>query len=182
MRISSLTFLSFVWLIKTFKILLPTKNVNEVSCKQKLIIRNRTRELCKMNSIDRVTNYNLNLIVPILLTFLLSFSVVISSNNNPLKIHDSIQQKRYNKLLIENRPKQDTEKVILNFSKLSLTDAEKTLLVKDLSFALPPKQVSYSDYLINFELFYRSIDILKNLSGDNLDFIKTRIKGFNVFL
>ena len=53
---------------------------------------------------------------------------------------------------------------------------EKTLLVKGLSFALPPKQLSYSDYLINFELFYRSIDNLKILSGDNLDFIKTRIK------
>ena len=39
-----------------------------------------------------------------------------------------------------------------------------------------PKQLSYSDYLINFELFYRSIDNLKILSGDNLDFIKTRIK------
>ena len=41
---------------------------------------------------------------------------------------------------------------------------------------MPPKQLSYSDYLINFELFYRSIDNLKILSGDNLDFIKTRIK------
>ena len=59
---------------------------------------------------------------------------------------------------------------------MSLSDAEKTLLVKGLSFALPPKQLSYSDYLINFELFYRSIDNLKILSGDNLDFIKTRIK------
>ena len=41
---------------------------------------------------------------------------------------------------------------------------------------MPPKQLSYSDYLINFELFYRSIDNLKILSGDKLDFIKTRIK------
>ena len=78
MKISSLTFLSFVWLIKTFKILLPTKNVNEVSYKQKLIIRNRICELCKMNSIVYVTNYNLNLIVSILLTFPLSFLVVMT--------------------------------------------------------------------------------------------------------
>ena len=48
--------------------------------------------------------------------------------------------------------------------------------MKGLSFALSPKQLSYSDYLINFELFYRSIDNLKNLSSDNLDFKKTRIK------
>ena len=46
---------------------------------------------------------------------------------------------------------------------MSLTDAEKSLLVKGLSFTLPPKQLSFSDYL-------------KVLSGDNLDFIKTRIK------
>ena len=45
-----------------------------------------------------------------------------------------------------------------------------------LSFSLSPKQLSYPDYLINFKLFCRSIDNLKILSGDNLDFIKTRIK------
>ena len=52
------------------------------------------------------------------------------------------------------------------------SDAEKSLLV---SFALAPKQLSYSYYLISFELFYRSIDNLKILPGDNLDSIKTRI-------
>ena len=40
---------------------------------------------------------------------------------------------------MENTPKQDPEKVIFNFSKVSLTEAEKPLLVKDLSFSLPPK-------------------------------------------
>ena len=34
------TFLSFAWLIKTFKILLPTENVNKISYRQKLIMRN----------------------------------------------------------------------------------------------------------------------------------------------
>ena len=77
---------------------------------------------------------------------------------------------------MENKPKQDPEKVIFNFSTLSLTEVEKSLLVKRLSFSLSPKQLSYPDYLINFELFYRSINDLKILSGDNLDFIKTRIK------
>ena len=77
---------------------------------------------------------------------------------------------------MENKPKQDPEKVIFNFSTLSLTEVEKSLLVKRLSFSLSPKQLSYPDYLINFELFCRSINDLKILSGDNLDFIKTRIK------
>ena len=104
-------------------------------------------------------------------------TIFLSRNDNFLKTHDSIQQKKFNKLLIENTPKQDPEKVIFNFSKVSPTEAEKSLLGKGLSFSLPPKQLSYSDYLINFELFYRSIDNLKILSGDNLDFIKTRIKN-----
>ena len=123
-----------------------------------------------MNSIVCIVIYNLDLTVSILLIFLLFFS------GNLLKTHDSIQQKKFNKLLIENRPKQDPEKLIFNFSKVSLTDAEKSLLVKGLSFALPLKQLSYSDYLINFEIFYRSTDNLEVLSGDNLDFIKTGIK------
>ena len=38
---------------------------------------------------------------------------------------------------MENKPKQDPEKVIYNFSKVSLTEAEKSLLVKGLSFTLP---------------------------------------------
>ena len=66
-------------------------------------------------------------------------AIFLSSNDNLLKTHDSIQQKKFNKLLMENRLKQDPEKVIFNFSKSSYTDAEKTLSVEGLSFALPPK-------------------------------------------
>ena len=66
-------------------------------------------------------------------------AIFLSGNENLSKTHDSIQKKRFNKLLIKDRPKQDPEKVISYFSKLSVTVAEKTLLVKGLSFALPPK-------------------------------------------
>ena len=38
------------------------------------------------------------------------------------------------------------------------------------------KNFIYSDYLVNFESFYRSFDNLKILSKDNLDCIKTKIK------
>ena len=44
--------------------------------------------------------------------------------------------------------------------------------MKGLSFSLPPKKLSCLDYLVNFELFYRSIDNLKILSEDNLDYVK----------
>ena len=103
-------------------------------------------------------------------------AIFLSSNDNILKSHDSIQQKKFNKLLRECKPKQDPEKIVFNFSNVTLTEAEKLLLVKGLSFSLPPEKLSYSDFLINFELFYRSIDNLNILSGDNLDFIKTKIK------
>ena len=103
-----------------------------------------------------------------------------SSNDNYLKTHDSIQQKKFNKLLTECKSKQDAEKVIFNFSNVSLTEAEKSRLVKGLSFSLPPKKLSYSDYLVNFELFYRSIDNLNIRSGDNLDYVKTKIKDLDL--
>ena len=80
-----------------------------------------------MNLIVYVTNYNVIV------------SILLSNNDNLLNTYDSNQQKKFNKILIENRPKQDPEKEIFNFSKLSHTDAEKTLLVKGLSFASPPK-------------------------------------------
>ena len=72
-----------------------------------------------------------------------------SSNDNHLKSHDSIEQ---------------------NFSNISLMEAEILLLVNSFSFSFPPKKLSYSDYLVNFELFYRTFDNLQILSGDNLDY------------
>ena len=66
-------------------------------------------------------------------------TIFLSSNDNLLKTHHSIQKKKFNKLLTECKPKQDAEKVILNFSNVSLTEAEKSPLVKGLSFSLSPK-------------------------------------------
>ena len=71
-------------------------------------------------------------------------TIFLSSNDNLLKNHDFIQQKKFNKLLIESKPKQDS--LTFNFSKVSLIKAEKSLLVKSLSFSLPPKQLSHSKY------------------------------------
>ena len=93
-----------------------------------------------------------------------------------LKTHDPIQQKEFNKLLTECKPKQDAEKGIFNYSNVFLKETEKSLLVKGLSFSLPLKKLSYSHYLVNFELFHRSINNLKILSGDNLDYIKRKRK------
>ena len=93
-----------------------------------------------------------------------------------LKSHDSIQQKKFSLLFKNRQPKHNPDRVIFNFSKVSLSDAEKSLLVKGLRFSLPPKKLNYADYLVNFELFYRSIRNLDVLSNGDLDFVKTKIK------
>ena len=41
---------------------------------------------------------------------------------------NSIQQKKFNKLLRECKPKQDPEKIVFNFSNVTLTEAEKSLV------------------------------------------------------
>ena len=71
---------------------------------------------------------------------------------------------------------QDPSKVTCSFSKYELSDCEKRLLVKGLNFSLPPKYLDYTDYLVNFELFYRNIRNLVILSKENIDYVKTRIK------
>ena len=70
----------------------------------------------------------------------------------------------------------DPEKIIFNFSKYELSNAEKELLAKGLDFCLAPKQLNYADYLVHFELFYRNIRNLKVLCSEDLDFVKTKTK------
>ena len=66
-------------------------------------------------------------------------TIFLSSNDNLLKTYDSILHKNFKKPLMENKPKQDPQKVIFYFSKVSITEAEKPLSVKGLSFLLLPK-------------------------------------------
>ena len=74
-----------------------------------------------------------------------------------LKPHDSIQRKKFNTLIKNRQPKHHPDEVIFNYSKISLSDTEKSLLVRGLQFSLPPMKLNCADYLTNFELFYRSI-------------------------
>ena len=60
----------------------------------------------------------------------------------------------------------DPEKVIFNFSSHELTSSEKQILSKGLRFAIPPKQIDYSDYLAEYELLYRRTTDLSMTSED----------------
>ena len=75
-----------------------------------------------------------------------------------------------------NKTESDPEKVIFNFSKYELSDAEKKHLRKSLTFSLAPKQLNYADYLVHFELLYRNIRNLVVLSNKDFDFVKTKTK------
>ena len=60
------------------------------------------------------------------------------------------------------------DQVIFNFSSHELTDAEKRLLSKGLSFSIPPKNLNYGDALLPFELLFGPMEKAENISGDNM--------------
>ena len=77
-------------------------------------------------------------------------------NDRILESKSLVQQKKFYKLVHENKMENDPGKVILNISKYELSDAEKKLLEKGLNYCLAPIQLNYADYLVRFELFYRN--------------------------
>ena len=103
-------------------------------------------------------------------------SLFLRSNNRILASKSAIQQKKLSNLVKSSTSMHDPSKVIFNFSKYELSDCEKRLLAKALNFNLPFKHLDYTDYLVNFELFYRNIHNLGILSNEDLDFVKTRTK------
>ena len=48
--------------------------------------------------------------------------------------------------------------------------------MKGINFSLPPKNLDYVDFLVNFELFCGNIRNLGIFSNEDLDFVKTRTK------
>ena len=50
----------------------------------------------------------------------------------------------------------DPYKVIFNFSSYVLTEYEKDLLCKGLTFSIPPKKIEYADFRTQCELLYRN--------------------------
>ena len=73
----------------------------------------------------------------------------------------------------------DPKKIISNFSSYKLTTADKLLLSKGLQFAIPPRQIEYSDFLSEFELLYRNTLDLE-LSSEVRNNFKTRLKDISL--
>ena len=56
---------------------------------------------------------------------------------------------------ITDNASHDRDKVIYNFSNYHLTDSD--ILIKGLNFAIPPKKIEYSKFLLPFELLFHDI-------------------------
>ena len=61
-------------------------------------------------------------------------------------------------------------KIIINLSKYELSGSEKRIVVKGFNFGLPPTYLDYTEYLVNFQLFYGNIPHLSIFSNDDLVF------------
>ena len=70
---------------------------------------------------------------------------------------------------------QDPDKVIINFSSYNLSDQEKIVLSKGLSFAIPPKTIEYSKFLVLFEMIFRDISSLE-VSNINKECVKSKLQ------
>ena len=70
---------------------------------------------------------------------------------------------------------QDPDKIIFNFSIYNLNDHEKSVLCKGLIFAIPPKAIEYSEFLLPFKMLFREITSL-DIGNFNNECVKSRLR------
>ena len=92
----------------------------------------------------------------------------------------NIQSKKLCNLLLNNvdnvsKTTHDPDKVIFNFSSYRLNNHEKSLLCKGLNFAIPPKNIKYSDYFLPFELLFRDVNS-SNFWRFDKECVKSRLR------
>ena len=107
--------------------------------------------------------------------FIVSYDKVICKND---KIHTRKLQKLipniHEKGIIDN-VSHDPNKAIYNFSNYHLTDSDKSLPTKGLNFAIPPKKIEYSKFLLPFQLLFRDKKCNSESSVD-LASVKARLQ------
>ena len=121
----------------------------EIRCKKR-----RLRQL--MFEYDRIKQELQYQLSPI--DFMHVSSLFLVSNDKAIRKNDKIHSRKQHKLIPNIHEKRiidvshDPNKVIYNFSNYHLTDSDKSLLIKDLDFAIPLKKIEYSKFLLPFEL------------------------------
>ena len=89
-------------------------------------------------------------------------------NDSKLSKVRVVHQTKLHNLELDNRYEcHDPDKVILNYSSYRLSDLEKRLLSKGLTYALPPIKLNYGDCMTPFEL---------PIEDHELEKVKTEIK------
>ena len=107
--------------------------------------------------------------------------VLVSNNKNIFNVKDT-QSKKLSNLLLNNisnisKIAHDPDKAIFNFSSYILNNHEKSLLCKGLNFAIPSRNIKYSDYLLPFELLFTDVNSL-NFSSFDAECVKSRLRDF----
>ena len=64
--------------------------------------------------------------------------LLLKNNDNSLKSHNIIQQKKIDNTCIEQFPKDDTLKITFNLLSHDLSDFRNSIFIKGLSFLLQP--------------------------------------------
>ena len=82
----------------------------------------------------------------------------MNKNDKTLKDQQDIYSKKLFNLSIESsNTSHNPQKVIFNYSSHVSTESKKSLLCKELNFAIPPGKLEYSKFLLPFGLLYRDI-------------------------
>ena len=103
-------------------------------------------------------------------------SVFLCGNDNRLVNVKIVHDKKLYGLHAETPLRNDPDKVIHNFSSVTLTDSDKSLLIKGLDFAILPTKLNYADYCLNYELLFRDVCGVKMEDKAKEDFLKCKMK------
>ena len=94
------------------------------------------------------------------------------------KVQETHKKKVYKFRFFErNKEINDPNQVIIKFSSYQLNDVEKSLLAKEINFALPAKILDHADYLLPFEMVYRNIKTV-DVPSSNFDIIKVALNEY----
>ena len=91
-------------------------------------------------------------------------SLFLISNDKAIRKNDKVHAGKLQKLIpniheisIIDNVLHDPNNVIYNFSDYNLTDSDKLLLMRGLSFAIPAKKIECSKFLFQFKFLFRDI-------------------------
>ena len=100
------------------------------------------------------------------------------SNERILNKIEIVQEHKLGELIL-SKIKHDSKEVIYNYSKIILTDSDKSLLCKGLDFAIPPKKMKYHEYMLPFEILFRDVRF-NTKSNNSLNHLQSKVKDLGL--